>query len=53
MHALDHMIIRGGGGRRLDIDNQMGCIGLAGLRQMDLIGFPEESEKFCTVGAYE
>ena len=40
MDPLDHVIIRCGRGRRLHIDNQMGCVGPAGLRDMDLIAHP-------------
>ena len=40
MHALDHMIIQGGGGRRLDIDNHMGSLGLTRFREMDLVADP-------------
>jgi hypothetical protein len=40
LHALDPLIIRGGGGRRFDLDDHMGCVGLAGLRQLDFIAHP-------------
>jgi hypothetical protein len=40
MHALDPMIIRGGGGRRLDMDHPMGRLGLTCVREMDLVADP-------------
>jgi hypothetical protein len=40
MHALDPLIIRGGGGRRLDMDHPMGSLGLTCVREMDLVADP-------------
>jgi hypothetical protein len=34
------MIIRGGGGRRLDMDHHMGSLGLTCVREMDLVADP-------------